>query len=69
MVIRWRNDRGRGQENQDAPGRCVVQARPRHFDLLQLAQALCAEVPNDEFVAGVGRVRSELTVQLPPSEP
>ena len=55
-------------QDQDATVRCVVQIRPGDLDLLQLAEALCAEVSDDEFVAGVGRVRSELPVHLPPGE-
>ena len=55
-------------QDQDAPGRRVVQIRPGQLDLLQLAQNLVPEVLNGLVIAGFGRVRSELLVQLLPSE-
>ena len=63
------NVRDRGQEDQDAFDRRVVQLRPGQLDLFQLAEALCAKGVNSAFVAGVVRVRSELAVQEPPREP
>ena len=54
---------------EDARSRGVVQARPGHLDLLQLAQHLDAEVLNGFLVVGVVRVCSELAVHLPPGEP
>ena len=56
-------------EDQDPPARRVVQFRPSELDLLQLAENLVPEGLNGVVVAGLGRVRSELAVQEPPSEP
>ena len=44
-------------QDQDAPGRRVVQVRPSQFDLLQLAQNLVPEVLNGLVIAGFGRVQ------------
>ena len=56
-------------QDQDARSRRVVQPRPGQFDLLQLAQSLVAEVLDGTMVVGFGGVQTELTVQVPPSEP
>ena len=54
-------------QDQDALGRCVVQPRPSQLDFFQLPQNILAEgFRTMNVVAGVGRVRSELAVQLPP---
>ena len=56
-------------QDQDARSRRVVQIRPGQLDLLQLAQGLPTKDFDNSLVAGLGRVRSELLVQLPPGEP
>ena len=56
-------------EDQDASGRRVVQPRPGQLDLLQLAQTVLAEILNGAIVAGLGRVHSELPIDLLPGEP
>ena len=61
--------RDRGQEDQDAFSRRVVQLRPGQLDLFQLAQNLFPEAADGELVAGFGRVRSKLAVQEPPRNP
>ena len=58
--------RGRWIEDQNAPRRSIVQVRPGQLDLLQLPQNILAEVADGKFIAGVGRVHSELSVELPP---
>ena len=55
-------------QDQEARRRGVVQTRPGQLDLLQLSKNILTEVPNDEFVAGLVRVRSKLAVQLSPGE-
>ena len=45
-------------------GRHVVQLRPGDLDLLQLPQAVFAKVIGDALVSRLGRVYSELAVQL-----
>ena len=69
MVIRWRNDRGRGQEDQDARLRRVVQPRPGQLDLDQFPQDFNAEVLDSPLVGRFGRICVELAVQLSPCEP
>ncbi len=65
-----RSDGGsRGMQDQDARSRGVVQARPGDLDFLQLPQDAAAEEFDGLLVAGFSRVRSELAVQEPPSEP
>ena len=55
-------------QNQHARSRRIVQLLPGHLDLLQLAENLVPEGLNSVVVAGFGRVRSKLAVQLLPSE-
>ena len=45
--------RDRGQEDQDARSRAVVQARPSEFDLFQLAQDIAPEVLDGFFIVGL----------------
>ena len=56
-------------QDQNARSGRVVQAGPRDLDLLQLAQAVLAEIIDCNPVVRLGRMHSELAVQLPPSEP
>ena len=68
-MLTWKNGGLRGQEDQHALTRSVVQLRPGHFDLFQLAEDLAAEVFNGVFIMRLDRVRPELAVYLPPGEP
>ena len=54
----------RGTKDQHTRGRRVVQLRPDELDLLQLPEALCPEVVDDILIAGLGRIRPELTAPL-----
>ncbi len=45
-----------------------MQVRPRVLDLLQLAQTVPAEIINGALLGGLGRIRAELPVELPPRE-
>ena len=56
-------------QDQHARSRRVVQLRPGELDLLQLAQHFFTEAADSKFIAGLGRVRSELAVHLPPGDP
>ena len=58
-----------GPEDQYSLGRSVVQARPSHLDLLQLAQAVRTEVVHCVLVIRLGGVSSELPVEPPPGKP
>ena len=55
-------------QDQDALSRGVVQTRPGQLDLLQFAENLVPEGLNGVVVAGFVRVRSKLTVHMPPGE-
>ena len=58
-----------GKEDQHALGRRIVQLRPSHLDLLQLAQGVLAEIINSACVVRLGRIDPELAVERRPGEP
>ena len=68
-MIRWRDGRGRGVQDQHARSRRVVQLRPDELDFFQFAQNLTLKVADGYSVAGLVRVQAELAVDLPPSDP
>ena len=59
----------RGQEDQHPFGCRAVQIRPGHLDLVQLPQAIRAEVVNGAIIARLSRSPPELTVEARPREP
>ena len=65
-MIRWRDGRGRGVQDQHAWSRRVVQLRPGELDFFQFAQNLTLKVADGYSVAGLLRVQAELAVDLPP---